>query len=160
MGQPQDGIDLVSSTETSTNHQLPDNYTTVPAVALQKEAVAVPKPPYEMKAVDGRLDRACEKETLWLKLGIQLMGVEEELVKGDAIAWSAYHASLQDRPTDAQAAITQLMPLFYEKAATPAMIKHGMNVLRDAIHFLNPGQVPVIAMDAPLFALAKLTQWR
>ena len=29
-----------------------------------------------------------------------------------------------------------------------------------AIQFLNPGQIPVIAFDAPLFALAKLVQWK
>ncbi|KAG0710801.1 hypothetical protein GWK47_022049 [Chionoecetes opilio] len=39
------------------------------------------------------------------------------------------------------------------------MVKHGMNVLREAIQFLNPGQLPVIALDAPLYALAKFVQW-
>ena len=34
-----------------------------------------------------------------------------------------------------------------------------MNVLRWATEFLNPGQIPVIAFDAPLYALAKFTQW-
>ena len=35
--------------------------------------------------------------------------------------------------------ITALLPLFCEKADTPAMIKHGMDVLRQSITFLNPG---------------------
>ena len=52
------------------------------------------------------------------------------------------------------------MPLFYEKAATPAMIKHGMDVVKKANEFLNPSQIPVIAFDQPLFALAKLVQWK
>jgi len=39
------------------------------------------------------------------------------------------------------------------------MIKHGMNVLKKATQYLNPGQVSVIALDAPLYALAKLVQW-
>lgn len=34
-----------------------------------------------------------------------------------------------------------------------------MDVLRQAIVFLNPGQTPVVAMDAPLYALAKYVQW-
>ena len=55
--------------------------------------------------------------------------------------------------------LTQHLPLFYEKAATAAMIEHGINVLHRAIEFLNPGQIPVIALDAPLYALAKITQW-
>ena len=61
---------------------------------------------------------------------------------------------------DKQAALTQFLPLFYEKAATAAMIKHSMNVNRQATQFLNPGQVPVLAMDAPLYALAKYIQWK
>lgn len=35
-----------------------------------------------------------------------------------------------------------------------------MDVLRQAITFLNPNQVPVITVDQPLFALAKLVQWK
>ena len=39
------------------------------------------------------------------------------------------------------------------------MIKHGMNVLHLATEFLNRGQIPVVAFDAPLYSLAKFTQW-
>ena len=35
-----------------------------------------------------------------------------------------------------------------------------MNVLKQAITFLHPGQVPVIALDQPLVALAKMVQWK
>ena len=49
---------------------------------------------------------------------------------------------------------------FYEKSATPAMIKHGMDVERQAIQFLNPGQIPITTFDQPLFALAKFVQWK
>uniref|UniRef100_A0A1X7V0I8 Uncharacterized protein n=1 Tax=Amphimedon queenslandica TaxID=400682 RepID=A0A1X7V0I8_AMPQE len=56
-------------------------------------------------------------------------------------------------------ALNQLLPLFYEKAATAAMIKHGMDVIRKSIEYLNPGQIPIVTFDAPLFALAKQIQW-
>ncbi|KAK3853780.1 hypothetical protein Pcinc_039693 [Petrolisthes cinctipes] len=52
------------------------------------------------------------------------------------------------------------LPLFYEQSATPAIIKHGMDVLRQAVEFLNPGQIPVTTFDQPLFALAKCIQWK
>ena len=52
------------------------------------------------------------------------------------------------------------MPLFYEKAASVVMVKHGMSVQREAVYYLNPGQIPVTAFDAPLFALAKFVQWK
>ena len=40
------------------------------------------------------------------------------------------------------------------------MNKHGITVLQCATEFLNPGQIPVVAFDAPLFALAKFVQWK
>ena len=158
MGQSQSGISLALLENTTQDHRLPENFTTVPAVALRKESVAVPRTSYDIRPISGHLDKARDKENKWLKHAISLMG-KEELVKGDAVAWSAYHASCEESPVDLQPAITQLLPLFSEKAATAAMVKHGMNVLREAIQFLNPGQLPVIALDAPLYALAKFVQW-
>ena len=38
------------------------------------------------------------------------------------------------------------------------MIKHRTDVIREATQFLNPGQIPAIALDAPLYALAKSIQ--
>ena len=52
-----------------------------------------------------------------------------------------------------------LFPLFYEKSATPAMIKHGMNVQRQALQYLNPGQSPVITMDLASL-LWQSVQWK
>ena len=61
--------------------------------------------------------------------------------------------------TSSPPCISQLLPLFYEKAASVAMIKHGMEIIKSFTQFLNPNQTPVIALDAPLFALAKYVQW-
>lgn len=69
----------------------------------------------------------------------------------DSSRWAAYHSSHQQQTSNLPA-ITALLPLFYEKADTPAMVKHGMDVPREATSFLNPGQVPVITLDQPLFA--------
>ena len=52
-----------------------------------------------------------------------------------------------------------LFPLFQEEADTPAMIKHRMTVVKEATEFLNPGQISIMAVDQPLFALAKYIQW-
>ena len=84
--------------------------------------------------------------------------VQETVSSNDAVTWAAYHASTQIE--EDQPALTALLPLFYEKAATPAMVKHGMDVLKQAITFLNPDQIPIIAVDQPLFALAKMVQWK
>ena len=78
---------------------------------------------------------------------------------GDDLVWAAYPASKQ-LSAETPPAVCALLPLFHEKAATPAMVKHGMDVQRLAIEHINPGQVPVSTFDQPLFALAKLLQWK
>ena len=40
-----------------------------------------------------------------------------------------------------------------------AMQKHSMIVVKKAIEFVNPGQVPVIEGDCPLYAQQKEFQW-
>ena len=156
MGQVQDGISMPSP-ETKKNHHLPDNFTTVPAVVLKPVNMPIPKTPYPITAFEGQLDIAQIKEKCWLKHSIKL--IEKELEKGDIVAWSAYHASQQYASHYLLPALTQRLPLFYEEAATASMIKHGMDVLREATQFLNLGQIPVMAVDAPLYALAKFVQW-
>lgn len=35
------------------------------------------------------------------------------------------------------------------------MIRHSMDIIKRSVEHLNPGQVPVITVDEPLFAIAK-----
>ena len=51
------------------------------------------------------------------------------------------------------------MPLLRDQAHDVATLKHVVDKVRDALHFLNPTQNPVITADQPLFALAKQIQW-
>jgi len=39
------------------------------------------------------------------------------------------------------------------------MIRHSITIIKECINFLNPGQIPVMAYDQPLYALAKNIQW-
>ena len=55
--------------------------------------------------------------------------------------------------------LNAMLPLFKEQAHSPAMIRHSMIVVRDAVKFLNPGQFPVVTFDQPLYAIAKQVQW-
>ena len=74
------------------------------------------------------------------------------------ISWAAFHASRQQtrcHPT----ALNALLPLFYENAHTIAMVRHGMTVIKDATQYLNAGQTPIMAVDQPLYAMAKEIQW-
>jgi hypothetical protein len=77
--------------------------------------------------------------------------------KDTNVSWSAFHASKHQ--TELPQSISTLLPLFHEQAKSVAMLQHSMRVLKDATEFLNPGQVPVIAFDQPLYALGKQIQW-
>lgn len=53
-----------------------------------------------------------------------------------------------------------LMPLFREKAASHGMMMHTLKVVKEAVDFLNPGQIPVIVADQPLYAILKQLQYQ
>ena len=112
-----------------------------------------------MVSNESSLDSAKEEEYSWVNHALPLLKKEEKCSTEHPIAWAAYHASLQ--PTfEEPPAKCALLPLFYEKSATLAMIKHGMDMQRRATQYLNPGQIPVTTLDQPLFALAKSVQWK
>lgn len=52
---------------------------------------------------------------------IQLLK-KAELERGDAIAWAAYHMS-QQLPMYGLQDLCALLPLFYEKSATPPIVR-------------------------------------
>jgi hypothetical protein len=85
----------------------------------------------------------------------------DTLQESKTISWAAYHASLQraNETPDNNVALTTLLPLFYEQAKSVAMIRHSMDVVKNAVEILNPGQVPIITADQPLYAVAKQIQW-
>ena len=78
----------------------------------------------------------------------------------EMISWAAYHASHQAvMLEDSDVALTSLLPLFHEQAKSVAMIRHSMDIVKTVVEMLNPGQVPVITFDQPLYTFAKQIQW-
>ena len=99
-----------------------------------------------------------DQEKDWLE-HVQNLILKEELDKNDAVSWAAYRAS-QASPSSYTPAIITLLPMFLENAHSLAMILHSMNAVQSAVHHVNPTKTPVIAVDQPLFALAKQLQWK
>ena len=139
-------------------HALPEHFANVPQVELKTNSISVPEyvSTSSLQKID--IEAAMQAEGQWVIHAVSKLD-KETVSTEDSLAWAAYHSSKHQRTTDLPA-ITALLPLFYEKANTPAMVKHGMDVLIQAISFLNPGQVPVMTLDQPLFALAKAIQWK
>lgn len=83
---------------------------------------------------------------------------KEKLSNEEFMSWVAFHCLLHRSPVQ-EVELVALLRLFLENSHTSAMIRHGMYVVNDVVQYVNPGQTSVIAMDQPLFALAKLIQW-
>ena len=151
-------INLCSTRSASRDITLSDTYSSVPPVSIKTSEVNVPSTSQagvETVSTD-QLSIAIEKQVHWLKHCEQHL--DEELTKGIHLSWAAYHASVTELPSPLPC-LSSLLPLFYEKAATVAIIQHGMSVIKKATEFLNPGQIPVTVCDQPLFAIAKVVQW-
>ena len=108
LGEKQDDIRLTVATK---NHQLPDTFTTVPAVSLNAAKVSVPQVSNASVPKEGQLDSAKLGKKKWLQHASRLLE-KDKVENGDTIAWSAFHASMQN-PADLHTTLTQLLPLFY-----------------------------------------------
>ena len=75
------------------------------------------------------------------------------------LSWAAYHATQLSEDRSLQPDVSSLMPRFQEEANSAAMIRHAIDVVSQAVHFLNPGQVPTLACDQPLYEITKKIQW-
>lgn len=139
--------------------ELPEFYANVPPFTLKMPVD--PPPSHVQNDNNSNLhNSAVEEETSWMKT-VQSAVIGDDTPSA-SISWGAYHAAKQETEdaVDRTPGISSLLPLFHEPSKSPAMIKHAIDVLMNAINFLNPGQIPVVALDQPLFAIGKQIQWK
>ena len=79
------------------------------------------------------------------------------LNKKHNLSWSSYHSAKLEKIGAARALIT-LLPLFRGQAHTPAMIYHAMVLIQKEVEYPSPGQIRIMTVDQPLFAIAKEIQ--
>ena len=60
-------------------------------------------------------------------------------------------------PSEATCNCSILLSLFREHAHSAAMVKHGMDIIKQITNHVNAGQTPVLTVDQPLYA--KKIQW-
>ena len=70
----------------------------------------------------------------------------------------AHHASERCQ-REFEVSISSLLPLLPDQAHPIATVKHAMDLVKETTAFLNPGQIPVITADQPLFGIKKQIQW-
>ena len=134
--------------------ELPDSFTNIPPAWFKTKNPLPPNTaaPVQTTYVFGpQLALAYQ----WL----EKVSVTEEIDGAINLTWSAHHASCNRSP-EFEVSITSLLPLLMAQVHSVATIKHVIQKVRDAVAFLNPGQVPVITADQPIFALAKQVQWQ
>ena len=49
--------------------------------------------------------------------------------------------------------------MFTESAHSTAMLCHSMDITKAPVQYLNPGQIPVLTADQPLFTMLTEIQW-
>lgn len=154
------GVAVINQTPSSakTVAPLPQKYTSVLPAAFKTKEFNVPAVQGPVRPTDLHVaTKATEAEWKWLDTVMAALK-KQMLEKTDWISWSAYHASIQEAVIP-PAAINALLPLFLDSAHSVAMIKHSMAIVQAAVQHLNSGQVPILAADQPLYALAKQIQW-
>ena len=141
--------------------KLPESYTLVSAVTVTKSKFPVPDVCGLQKPVWGLMSKAVGQENDWCD---QLREIISEgnydTASGRAdlhVTWAAYHSRRREQTATP---VHALLPLFPDDSKSVAMSRHSMNMVKKAVTVVNPGLIPVIACDQPLFKIAKQIQWR
>ena len=100
-GIDREPLQLNSETSSSGKCSLPQHYTSVPALTCQVNTITVPESA-PVNNIQGYLDAAKEEEMKWIDHGMKLLE-KNALDKKEYISWAAFHASLQQNPTNPSA---------------------------------------------------------
>ena len=140
--------------------QLPEAYTEVAPVIAPTKHPQVSATNINMQPDGAVFDRGFKDEVRWLENSSDIVCSQENLKEGEIVSWGAFHSrDPQYSSSTTTSAISALLPLFPDQAKSIAMIRHAMDMIKLSVNHLNPGQVPVIALDQPLYAVAKEIQW-
>ena len=145
-----------TDTGSKTVEPLPEYYTDVRPVASSVKGSTVPAT-YVTSLRRHNFEQHIEDEYMWLENTICVL--RDDVEACEDTPWAAFHARHQD-PKQPVITPTSPLPLSQESAHTVVMIRHSIDVVRNAVQHLNPGQTPVLTCDQPLFSLAKQIQWK
>ncbi len=157
MGEARENIVLQTDRASSQKlAELPVNYTDIQTAMLQIAKPIVTPMLGHNQLGDDTFNEAYQEEHDWLATVERLLK-KDELGADVYVSWVAYHASMT-QPVAQPQGISSLLPLLVAKADTIAMARHAMIVFKHTTEYLNPGQIPVMIGDQPLYARMKLLQ--
>ena len=82
-----------------------------------------------------------------------------ELIKGDVMTWARFNSQIRSDESIKPQEMIGILPLFPDKAASPSMMKHTVEIVKENTEFINAGQTPVLGADYPVYAICKQLQW-
>lgn len=156
-GQAPINIATNADSEKSIN-ELPASYTEVIPVQETTSKAQPPANVSAMKLDERSFNRGFEDKSTWLEKASTIVVNQESLEEKTQDSWAAFHSHQPHCVPPSSVAVSAMLPLFPDQAKSVAMIRHAMNVIKLSVDDLNPGQVPVIAVDQPLYAVAKEIQ--
>lgn len=74
------------------------------------------------------------------------------------ISWATFH-SRQSTTRDVNICNSAMLPLLKDNINSLSVVRHSMSIIISAMSKVNPGQVPTITGDEPVFARLKTIQW-
>lgn len=152
----ENSLNLDKRLSTKKVSQLPSYYCEVRPMVVNSSTFDAPKGMAQSALTVTPIDYLLQEED-WLEACSEGLS-KDVLADTDIVSWAAYRAS-QSSLMSHQPALISLLPMFTENAHSAAMIAHAIKVVREATHHLNPSQTPVLAVDQPLYAIAKQIQW-
>ena len=145
-GTVRERINISDSSDKTFIKELPSSYT----IVAQVEA-----PTYKPQLLPTTSQLKSDKKKNFCRAIVD----EYSWHKNTPVSWAAFQSHQPSCAPPSSVAISALLPLFPDQAESIAMIRHAMAVIKLSMEQLNPGQVPVIAFDQLLFAVAKEIQW-
>ena len=140
--------------------KLPDSYVVVPPVQLSNGDIVVPSNGEgDVRPTHNLVPAAQMKEDRWMSYVSQVLQ-KDGLEKGDVVTWAGFNSQLMNEESIKPPAEIGILPLFPDKAASPSMMKHTMEIVTQNTEFINPGQTPAIGADQPLYAIYIQLQWQ
>ena len=149
----------MNSVEQTDSLVFPEYYTSIEPVSNSAMMKAeIPLLEGELRDDKSVLYEELQMESQWLAdTAAACSAAYHPTTKDSGISWAAFHANRQEGIPETMK--TAILPLFTESSNSPAMIKHAMSITNAVVKHLNPGQIPVITLDQPLYVIAKTVQW-
>ena len=137
---------------------LPGSYTNLKEVIFSKEVPSIIPDinvTCDLKKDPRPLDEFLQNGYRWLE-HVRLFINQEGLPNSTMLSWGAYFADLY--PNTQPKTLGYMNPLFREPSTSPMMVYHAINQTIAMTNHLNPGQVPILVADQPLYQLIKRLQ--